>query len=236
MHNSEAADFPYPLKRQMSQQRLMHPVDLLIFDLDGTIVDTGQDLSNAVNFARKNVGLPAMTLAEVMHNVGDGMRKLLERSLGAEHHERIEFAIERFREFYGEHLLDCTVLYPGIRDVLEHYKEKKLAILSNKPVRFTEKIVNGLQIDTFFDRILGGDSLTTMKPSPEPIKHLLTTLDVAPTRCVIIGDGTTDIESGKRANVYTCAVTYGFRDRDVLHSVSPDYMINDIRDLMQLFE
>ena len=213
----------------------MHKIDLLIFDLDGTLVDTRQDLTNSVNFARKELGLADLDVETVIKFVGNGVRKLMERSFPEEKQDKVEKAISHFRSHYRDHALVYSKLYPGVKEILNHFQNKKMAIISNKPEEFSRSILKGLDVDSYFSYILGGDSLPVMKPNPEPILRILDELKILPEKTVIVGDGTTDIEAGKHANVLTCAVSYGFRKRDVLLTAKPDFMVNDIRRLKRLF-
>ncbi len=210
-------------------------VDLLIFDLDGTLVDTRQDLANSVNFVRKAFGFPALNLAEVMLYVGDGVHKLMVRALKSQERRRIDEAIVIFRRHYRQHCLDFSTLYDGALEVLDHFRAKKMAVISNKPDEFTLTILKGLRVDHYFKIILGGDSQPELKPSPAPILYILEELGVPPEKAVIIGDGATDIESGKRAGIHTCAVTYGFRSRDPLAQLQPELMIEHMRELKSCF-
>lgn len=211
------------------------PIDLLIFDLDGTLADTRKDLTNAVNYARKQFGLSKLNIDTVMQYVGQGARRLLERALPPEHQNHIDEALKNFCEYYTQHALDFTTLYPSVRETLEHFKNKKMAVISNKPEDLSRIVLQGLGIDTYFDLILGGDSLTVMKPDPEPIFHVLRELEVKPERAVMIGDGTTDMEAGKQAGVHTCAVTYGYRPRETLLASEPEFVIDDMKELISLF-
>lgn len=213
---------------------LMLSLDLLIFDLDGTLVDTRQDLTNSVNFTRSEYGLPPLTLTQVMQHVGDGMRKLLQRSLPDVGPEAIKQAIATFREHYGEHQVDHSRLYPGVRETLKHFRSKKLAVLSNKPEEFTLTVVEQLGIGQYFQAVLGGDSVAALKPSPEPILHILRILEVNPDKCIMIGDGPTDIESGRAAGIWTCGVTYGFRPPEVIRNCNPDFLIDGLAELKNL--
>ncbi len=214
----------------------MLPVDLLIFDLDGTLVDTRQDLTNAVNYARKKLELQPFEVAEVMQYVGEGARNLLERTLPPSHRDQLENALDFFRQHYREHLLDFSTLYPGVREILMHFQSKQMAVISNKPAEFTRAILAGPKVDKFFKLVLGGDSLPIMKPSPEPILHVLSELNVQPDRALIIGDGATDIQAGKLAGIFTCAVTYGFRSRETLEIAHPDFLIDLILELKDIFK
>jgi len=206
-------------------------VDLLIFDLDGTLVDTRQDLTNSVNFVRKNFGLSELPLVEVMRYVGDGVHKLMERTLQSNDPNLIEEAIRIFASHYREHCLDFSTLCDGASEILDHFREKKMAVISNKPDEFTLAILKGLLIDHYFKIILGGDSQPELKPSPAPILHISQKLEVVPERAVIVGDGTTDIESGKRAVIHTCAVTFGYRSREILAQSQPEFIIENLNEL-----
>ncbi len=214
----------------------MHKVNLLIFDLDGTLVDSRQDLTNSINYARSALGFQALELAEVMNHVGDGLRKLLHRSLPEAHWNKIEEAIAHFRSHYREHLIDFSILYPGVREVLEHFKSKKMAVISNKPEEFCRMILTGLGVGHYFDLILGGDSLPVMKPSPEPVLYVLNQLEIQPEKAVMIGDSPSDIIAGQQANIFTCAVTYGYRNEELLNKANPDFCLEKAGKLAAIFE
>jgi len=214
----------------------MKQIDLLIFDLDGTLVDTRRDLANSVNFALNALNLPALQIEEVMSYVGDGLKKLLDRSLPKDGLENIGEVIDIFREHYREHCLDFSGFYPDVVNILNYFQDKKMTVVSNKPEEFTRLILEGLRIADFFEIILGGDSLPLMKPDPGPILHILDKLNASNEKTAIVGDGTTDIEAGKAANILTCAVTYGLKEKEVLLKMEPDFMIDDIVELKRIFE
>ena len=213
----------------------MQKIDLIIFDLDGTLVDTRQDITNSVNYARKMLGLPALDVDTVIKHVGNGVKKLMERSLPENQRDKVQEAVSHFREHYKDHALVYSRLYPGVKETLSHFQNKKLAIISNKPEEFSRHVLKGLNVDNYFDLILGGDSLPVMKPNPEPILRVLDDVKVVPDKAVMVGDGIPDIEAGKRAQVLTCAVSYGFRKKEILLAVKPDFMVNDILELKRLF-
>jgi phosphoglycolate phosphatase len=213
----------------------MQKIDLIIFDLDGTLVDTRQDITNSVNYARKMFGLPPLDVDTVIKHVGNGVKKLMERSLPENQRDKVQEAVSHFREHYKDHALVYSRLYPGVEDTLSHFQNKKLAIISNKPEEFSRHVLKGLNVDNYFDLILGGDSLPVMKPNPEPILRVLDAVRVVPDKAVMVGDGIADIEAGKRAQVLTCAVSYGFRKKEILLAVKPDFMVNDILELKRLF-
>jgi phosphoglycolate phosphatase len=214
----------------------LKPIDLLLFDLDGTLVDTRRDLANAINHARKSYGLPEHELSEVMKYVGDGIHKLIERTFPGVDPETVEEAVGRFRNYYREHLLDFSVFYPGVTEVLAHFRHKKLAVISNKPEEFVRAILQGLETDGFFEMILGGDSLPVLKPDPAPVLHVLEKMQIEPSKAAMVGDSPSDIQAGKAAGVMTCAVTYGFREKSLLEQAEPDYLLNDLVELKNIFE
>jgi len=213
----------------------MHEVDLLIFDLDGTLLDTRQDLANAVNHARESLGFEPLEIPTVMNYVGDGLRKLLQRAFPNATNQQLDEATRLFRRFYADHLLDYSTLYPGVPQVLGHYRDKDMAIVSNKPYEFTRAILDGLQMSHYFSVILGGDSLPNPKPSPDPLLHVLAEFTVSADRAVMIGDSPSDIHAGRAAGMKTCAVTYGYRSPALLRSAEPDELVDRVSDVRRLF-
>ncbi|MCG8607406.1 HAD-IA family hydrolase [bacterium] len=214
----------------------MCEVDLLIFDLDGTLVDTRQDLTNSVNYARQRFGLSSLELEEVMQHVGDGARNFIKRSFPGATGDTVDEAMTLFRRHYREHLLDFSNFYPNVRDVLSHFQQKKLAVVSNKPEEFTKKILRGLQVETLFQEILGGDSFSAMKPDPRPILHILQRLKTKPTQAVIVGDSPSDIEAGRASGILTCAATYGYRSKKILLQARPDFIVDDFAELPEILQ
>jgi phosphoglycolate phosphatase len=206
-------------------------VDLLIFDLDGTLVDTRADLADAVNRALQRLELPPLSIERICEYVGDGVQTLLSRALGPEHRDVVETGVRFFREYYGTHLLDQTRLYPGIRETLEHFTRKRKTIVTNKPLDFTMRILKGLEIDSHFELVLGGDSMGERKPHPEPARRVLRSTGVASQAAAVIGDSPADIEMAKHAGIYSVGVTYGLRPSEVVRAAGPDLLLDDLRDL-----
>jgi len=213
----------------------MQIIELLIFDLDGTLVDSRRDLTNAVNHVRQNYRLSALEVDTVTTYIGNGQRKLLERSLPKKLWVKIEEASHLFREYYNEHALDNTSLYPGVKEILHYFRNKKMAVVSNKPEGFSKSILKGLRVDSYFTLILGGDTIKIRKPHPEPILQVIRRLKKETELTALIGDSPIDIEAGRQAGVLTCAVTYGFRSRELLLKSKPDFIIDDIRGLKKIF-
>jgi phosphoglycolate phosphatase len=208
--------------------------DLVIFDLDGTLVDTRRDLANAVNHALQQLGKKELEIEIITRYVGDGVRKLLERVLQNGRDEELEVASRYFRYYYLEHLTDFSLPYPGIRETLEHFDHKKKAVLTNKPQEFTEAILQRLALRHYFDVVAGGQPGLKLKPHPEAVMAVLQCFEVPLSAAVMIGDGENDILVGKAAGVKTCAVTYGFRSEQELLALQPDFFVQDAIALKRL--
>lgn len=209
----------------------MRYVDLLIFDLDGTLADTRADLAEAVNNALQRLELPPLSMERICEYVGDGVQTLLSRALGPEHHDVIDKGVRFFREYYGVHLLDHTRLYPGVRETLEHFNGKRKTIVTNKPLDFTLRILKGLEINSHFELVLGGDSTVERKPHPEPARRVLSSTGIASQQAAVIGDSPADIEMARNAGIFSVGVTYGLRPAAVVQAAGPDLLLDDLRQL-----
>src|ERR1044071_4775415 len=176
-------------------------VDLLMFDLDGTLADTGRDIADAVNHTRAHFNLPGLPDVFVYSQVGHGVEYLLRHSVPEEAPDRFPEIMRVFLDHYERHLLDATALYPGVIETLQHFSAKKKVVVSSKMHRFTMAILRGLDIADRFDAILGGDSVGEKKPHPALLHHVLRRFDLPPERAAIIGDGDTNVQAGKAASV-----------------------------------
>ncbi len=210
-------------------------IDLVMFDLDGTLADSGHDLADSVNFTRDHFTLSPLPEKLVYANVGRGVEHLLKQSLPEESPEHFQEVMEVFLAHYEKHLLDRTVLYPGVREVLEYFRGKRRLVVSNKTHRLTVAVVRGLGVAQEFDAILGGDSAAEKKPHPALLRLALEKFQVPAHSALMVGDGDTDIEAGKRAGVMTCAVTYGLGNRDDLVATKPDVLIDRLTALADYF-
>lgn len=210
-------------------------VSLVMFDLDGTLANTGQDLANAVNHFRSCFGLEPVENQRVFVHVGHGSEFLIRNCLPDQYHQRLEEAKEIFMNYYYNHLLDTTVLYPHVEDILNYFRKKKRAVVSNKLYRFTVAVLKGLGIESCFDAVLGGDSGFQKKPDPDILNKVLGTFGVKPEMALIIGDGSADIEAGKRAGVHTCGVTYGLGLKEELIEAKPDFLIYNLKQVTEHF-
>ena len=206
-----------------------------MFDLDGTLADTGRDLADAVNHTRAHFQLPPLTDSLVYSYVGRGVEHLLKHSLPEEAPEQFLEVMRVFLERYENHLLDATVLYPNVHETLEYFHNKKRVVVSNKMRRLTIAVLRGLGIEEHFDTILGGDSGPQKKPPPGLLNYVLDQFQVPPTSAVMVGDGDTDVRAGKLAGVVTCGVTYGLGNRHELLAAGPDILIDDLQQLSHHF-
>jgi len=210
-------------------------LQLVMFDLDGTLADTGRDLADSVNFTRREFSLLPLPDRAVYANVGRGVEHLLKQSLPEAGPDRFPQVMRVFLAYYEAHLLERTVLYPGVVEVLRYFSGKRRAVVSNKMHRLTVAVVQGLGVAAEFDAILGGDSVAEKKPHPGMLQLVLEQFQISRDDALIVGDGDTDIEAGKRAGVITCGVTYGLGDQDAVRAARPDFTIDSIAELTDYF-
>lgn len=203
-----------------------HPVDLIIFDLDGTLIDSLPDLTDATNHMLASLGRPRIDQDAVRRLVGQGARRLVERALVGGALDEIQRGLDIFLDYNHRHIADRTVLYPGVTETLDVLRGRgmRMAIISNKNVALCREVVSALRIDCYFEEILGADSLPFRKPSPEPVLKLLADFGVAPERAVMVGDSINDIAAGRGAGVTTVGCTWGYGDREEL--ADADYRID----------
>jgi 2-phosphoglycolate phosphatase len=206
-----------------------------MFDLDGTLADTGQDLADAVNYTRAHFELAPLPAKIVHLNVGRGVEYLLQHSVPANSVEQFQDILRVFLTHYEKHLLDKTVLYPAVNDVLDYFRGKRRVVVSNKMHRLTETVLRGLGVREQFDAILGGDSVADKKPHPALLHEALNRFQILPVHALIVGDGDIDVEAGKRAGVFTCGVTYGLGNKQDLIAAKPNILIDDLAELPRYF-
>jgi phosphoglycolate phosphatase len=210
-------------------------IDLLLFDLDGTLADTKEDLATAVNLTLREFGVPEQPRERIFSFVGDGVRPLLARAFESRGPGAFDEALAVFRRHYLEHLLDTTRFYPGVEAVLAHFADKKKGVVTNKPIEYTLKLIEGLGARERFDVILGGNSTPHLKPHPAMVVAALEAVGVSPDRAVLIGDNVNDIVAARAAGVRSVAVGYGLGDPSILRAANPDFFCEQILDVTELF-
>jgi phosphoglycolate phosphatase len=209
-------------------------MNLLIFDLDGTLIDSKLDLVHSVNAARDLMKLPPISEEVVASYVGNGAPVLMRRALGEEaSDEEVRRALEFFLDYYREHMLDNTRLYPGVREALNRLLEAgaKMAVLTNKPMRFSRALVEGLGLTKHFFQVYGGNSFEQKKPDPIGIETLLKESGAERERTIMVGDSGVDIRTARNAGVKACGVTYGFQPEG-FEQDPPDIVVDDLMELV----
>ncbi|MDD3923143.1 MAG: HAD-IA family hydrolase [Endomicrobiaceae bacterium] len=209
-------------------------VSLVIFDLDGTLVDSQQDLTSAVNFTRKYYGLKPLEVATVASYLGSGIPALVRSVLPNVDEKDIPNATVMFKEFYSKHLIDTTKTYSGVSEMLSSLKDVRKAILSNKSEKFSKDIIEKLGLKDFFDSIYGGDSFDEKKPSPRPIYEIMESLSVKKENTIMVGDGANDIIAGKTADIKTIAVLYGYSPKEKVEKLQPDFIAATPKDVVNI--
>ena len=213
----------------------MSQIKAILFDLDGTLIDSVSDLANSVNFTLASLSLPGHSTEEIRGFVGDGVQKLIKRSLGQTHTDKFADAFMIFMAHYSHHCTDNTVLYPGVREILPELAEQyTLGVLTNKSMSFSVKILRTLGIDSYFKEVLGGDSLPTKKPDPAGIFFLADKWGLDPgLEMIMVGDHATDIEVGQRAGCKTVFIEGGI---GIIRDLPPDQVIRSITELPDLLD
>lgn len=196
-----------------------------LFDLDGTLIDSREDLALAVNLTRQDFGLAPKSVEAVVSCVGEGVRILIQRAI-PERPDLWEEMLVHQRKHYGDHLLDRTTLYPGVKETLQALGDAgwKLGVVTNKPSAATLRILEGLGMLGFFDAVVGGGDCPALKPDPAPLLLAAQRMGVelAPQDWMV-GDNFTDLEAGARAGLRRCFCRYGFGDlRDAGYDVAVD--------------
>ena len=209
--------------------------DLLIFDLDGTLIDSKRDLADSVNATRAWMSLPPLSDKLVSSYIGSGAPVLIRRALPDATEDDVARGVKHFLEYYRDHMLDATRLYPGVRDALDrlHSGGIPLAILTNKPVRFSIRLLEGLGLEGHFFRVYGGNSFEEKKPNPKGIDLLVNEAGVDREQTVMVGDSSVDILTARNARVRACGVSWGFQP-ETFTEAPPDFIIDDMRVLADM--
>jgi phosphoglycolate phosphatase len=211
-----------------------------IFDLDGTLIDSGRDIARSANFARGHLGLPLLPEETLIGFVGDGATVLMRRALaeatdGEPDEEVLAAGLSAFRDHYGRHCLDHTVAYPGVLDLLLRLRRLPLMVATNKPRDFTERILAGLHLAPAFRRVVTPDDVPRPKPDPACFQACLAGLEVAAPEVVVVGDHPNDVAGARGIGAVAVGVTYGLTSPGRIRAAGPDLIIDRPGDLLALF-
>lgn len=206
----------------------------VIFDLDGTLIDSKKDLVISMNHALTTLNLKEQKPETVYQYIGWGLRHLVARLVPDNDQDMVDEAIRIFRAHYREHCLDNTRFIPGALDILEALNGCKLAVVTNKSQEASDYVLERMGILDKFGSVLGGDSVDKMKPHPEPILKTLEMLDVKDKSAIMIGDSAMDVQSGKAAGIATCGLKDGIGSLDDLIKTEPDYIIDSLDELKEI--
>lgn len=210
---------------------------LVIFDLDGTLIDSRQDIADSLNFALAKCGFATLSQETIAEMVGKGAKQLVQEALGNPSDAELLQVYQSFLQRYEEHCLDATQLYPGVCEFLKQTSHWHQALVTNKPQRHTDKILAGFKLQNHFSWIIGGNLLPVRKPHPDtmaPIHRDLPHYE----RGVMVGDSLVDLEFGRAVGLTTCLLTHGFGNPQELAQAQPDYLVADMRELssLEIFE
>lgn len=210
--------------------------DLVIFDLDGTLIDPRVDITAAANYALAKLGFPEKSLEDITGYIGLGIEHLIADAFETKNKKLIDEGLSLFNRYYSKHLFDNTVLYPQVKEVLRFLSSKKktLAILSNRPRWSTVKILKHFGIYKYFKIIIGGDDRFCRKPAACPVNGIIRLLNADKRSGIMVGDMRFDVESAKRSGIASCAVLYGIGTPASLKRSKPDYNIKNLAQLKRI--
>ncbi len=207
-------------------------VRALIFDLDGTLIDSKLDLALSINATLKHMGRAPLPHEKIFGMVGNGASVLVQRALGLKNisDEEVQAGLSYFLSYYRSHMLDNTVAYSGVQEGLALLGDRPMAVLTNKPVNFSRAILDGLDLSRYFRFVYGGNSFEQKKPHPMGMETLLRELGVKPEHAMIVGDSEIDIQTARNSGVWACGVSYGLGPEG-LRSFPPDLMLDSLAEL-----
>jgi phosphoglycolate phosphatase len=206
----------------------------ILFDLDGTLIDSAKDIAASANAAREGLGYPRLEVETVRGLIGDGVDVLMRRCVRPDDVAR---GVEIYRAHHAEHLLDTTRAYPGIDALLADLARAgaALAVVSNKPLRFTQRILEALSLARFFGVVIGGDGPAGRKPAPGPFEAALLALGAPPREgALVVGDGRNDVLGARAAGLEVCGVLYGIGAPDEMRELGPDLIAVSVADLRRI--
>lgn len=209
-------------------------VDVILFDLDGTLVDSREDIVSAVDHTLQQLGLDKKSFEEIVSYIGTGVTDLIRQAVGEENKDAIDKGVDIFTDYFGEHYADKSVLFPHVHEVLEHFKDKRSMVATNRRTSMTKATLRKFGIEKYFCKLIGGDDDDCLKPSSCPVDKALSGNINEGEKAIMVGDMALDVMAGKEAGILTCGVTYGIGKRDDLEKAGPDHLIDDLIQLKDI--
>lgn len=206
----------------------MVDIDTIFFDVDGTLVDSRQDIVRAINYTLKRLGISERPSELIVSYIGTGVKDLLRRCLGRGNIDLADKGVEIFSNYYVKHSADQSKLYPHVKETLDYFKVKRKFVLTNRFRKFADATLCELGIRKYFEDIVGGDDEDCMKPSACVLERAISKLGIDRKEAIVVGDMALDIKTGKNSGILTCWVTYGLGKRKDFRDLKPDYIIDDI--------
>lgn len=205
---------------------------LLAYDLDGTLIDTGEDIAHSINYMLRTLHRPELERREIDSYVGFGLHHLMGCCLKSQNRREIEEAASVYRAYYKEHLLDHSRPFPGAVEFLEAHRTRIQVVITNKPNPFTQDMLNSLGVASYFSKIIAGDQEFPRKPDPAAMLSILSSEGVRPEEAVMIGDSLIDLEMGRRAGMMCAMLSHGFTKEETLQKAAPDIVCKNFSELL----
>ena len=207
---------------------------LIVYDLDGTLVDTGEDIAAAANQMLAALNGSPLPREEIRRCVGRGLHDLIARCLKTDDPRRVQRGLEIFEAHYAAHLVDHSALYPHATEVLDYFKDRKQVVLTNKPNPFARDLLTALGVADYFVTIMAGGSLHPKKPDPAALLSLMHKEQITPQDTLLVGDSLIDVDTGRNAGILTVVMTHGFEDQAALAAAGPDVTVRNFQELLRL--
>ena len=213
----------------------MITLDVIMFDVDGTLVDSVADIVKAMNYTLTKLGMSERPPGAITSYIGTGVKDLVKKSLGRRPAAGlVEEGVAVFSDYYMEHSAEKSKLYPHVKETLEYFADKRKLILTNRYSKFADTTLREFGIREHFEEIIGGDDESCLKPSACVLDRAFPGLKIDRAKAIIVGDMAIDVQTGKNSRIKTCWVSYGLGRREDVEPLKPDYMINDIIELKDI--
>ncbi|MBU2760613.1 phosphoglycolate phosphatase [Acidithiobacillus sulfurivorans] len=212
---------------------------VVLLDLDGTLIDTAPDLAGAANHALHKLGRQPAEMPVIRGFIGNGVRELMRRALCIQQEPseaELDAAMVDFSQYYGDHLLDHSQIYPGVGDTLKALQAqgRELVCITNKAKAFTEPLLKRLELYDFFGLVLSGDSLPKKKPDPLQLLHTAAHFHQPVGDCLLVGDSCNDTQAARAASMPVACVTYGYHGDEPVHTLNPDAVLDNMSELLDI--